>query len=65
MNLRRVWLGLVEYNQRAGRAYEKCGFRVEGRPREAKFRNGRYRDEIVMGILDREFRARQQLWKQG
>lgn len=55
MGLHRVTLGVVDYNARAQRVYEKCGFQVEGRVREAKLRDGRWCDAIIMGILDREF----------
>ena len=55
MNLHRVQLGVLEYNTRAIRCYEKCGFIEEGRQRRSKFRDGRYWDNIMMGILDREF----------
>jgi RimJ/RimL family protein N-acetyltransferase len=55
MNLHRVSLTVTDYNDRARGMYEACGFREEGRLREAKFRAGRYCDNVVMGILDREF----------
>jgi len=55
MNLHRVSLTVADYNERARRMYESCGFKEEGRLREARFRDGEYRDNIVMGILDREF----------
>lgn len=55
MNLHRVSLGVLDYNVRAQRCYEKCGFRVEGRLRQSRFRDGRWCDEILMGILQDEF----------
>ena len=55
MNLHRVALGVLEYNARARRVYEKCGFREEGRLRAARYRDGRWCDEILMGILEDEF----------
>lgn len=54
LNLHRVSLRVYEYNHRAIRCYEKCGFRREGRLREAHFRGGKYHDELVMGILREE-----------
>jgi len=45
----------VDYNVRAIRAYEKCGFAVEGREREAALVDGSCHDDVIMGILDREF----------
>jgi RimJ/RimL family protein N-acetyltransferase len=40
------------------RAYEKAGFRIEGRLREAIHRRGRYWDELAMGILEHEWLGR-------
>jgi RimJ/RimL family protein N-acetyltransferase len=57
--LHRVALTVFEFNTRAIRAYEKCGFVVEGRSREAIFRDGRYWDEIHMSVLADEWEARQ------
>jgi len=57
--LHRVALTVFEFNPRAIRAYEKCGFIVEGRARQAIFRDGRFWDEIQMSILFEEWDARQ------
>ncbi|MGA3058414.1 MAG: GNAT family protein [Candidatus Limnocylindrales bacterium] len=57
--LHRVALTVFEFNTRAIRAYEKCGFVVEGRAREAILRDGRYWDEIHMSVLAEEWEARQ------
>jgi RimJ/RimL family protein N-acetyltransferase len=55
LNLHRVSLRVLAFNARAIRAYEKCGFRVEGRERETAFVDGRWHDDLIMGILDEEF----------
>ena len=57
MNLHRVSLTVLDYNTRAQRCYEKCGFRIEGRARSARYRDGRWCDEILMGILEDQFVA--------
>ncbi|HUC93718.1 MAG TPA: GNAT family protein [Paenibacillus sp.] len=44
-------LGLVIGVTRAYRCYLKCGFREEGRLREAHYYNGRYHDIILMSVL--------------
>ena len=56
LNLNRVSLHVFENNPRGVRAYEKAGFRIEGRLRQDCFREGRYWDTIVMGILREEWR---------
>ena len=55
MNLNRIRLSVFDYNERAQRCYRKCGFQLEGRLRQAHFSDGRYHDELVMGILREEF----------
>ena len=55
MNLHRVTFTVADYNSRARRMYESCGFREEGRLRESKFHDGRYHDNVLMGMLAREF----------
>jgi len=55
LNLNRVWLRVFEDNARGIRCYEKVGFRLEGRLRQDRFREGRYLDTLVMGVLRDEF----------
>ena len=56
MNLARVSLHVYDMNPRGVRAYEKVGFREEGRLRDDQFVDGRHRDVIVMGLLAGELR---------
>jgi len=51
LNLHRIELDVYDFNARGVRCYEKVGFVVEGRKREAIFRDGTYYDIIQMGIL--------------
>lgn len=57
MNLARIHLHVYETNPRAVRAYEKVGFKHEGRLRADHFVGGRPVDVILMGLLADEFRA--------
>lgn len=59
MGLHRVSLGHVDDNDRAEAVYLKCGFQVEGRSREDKWRYGKWHDT---GVLDREFLALDASW---
>lgn len=59
LNLNRVSLNVIEYNDRALKAYLKAGFREEGRMRSAVLRGGQSYDLIVMGILQNEWRAQE------
>ena len=56
LNLARVSLSFLEGNDRAQRSYEKCGFKYEGRERQAWAYEGRRWDEIHMGLLCEEWR---------
>jgi RimJ/RimL family protein N-acetyltransferase len=58
LGLHRVGLAVFSYNERAIRAYQKAGFRIEGRLRDAILREGRYHDEVEMGMLESEWAAR-------
>ena len=55
VNLNRVYLTVDEENDRAVRLYERCGFRREGVGRNARFKNGRYRNDVTMAVLKREW----------
>jgi RimJ/RimL family protein N-acetyltransferase len=55
LNLNRVSLDVFEYNTRGVRAYEKAGFKLEGRERESIFRDGKWWDTLFMGVLKKEW----------
>ncbi|HPZ06637.1 MAG TPA: GNAT family protein [Candidatus Eremiobacteraeota bacterium] len=55
LDLRRIELKVVEYNLRAIRCYEKCGFKKEGCLRKKVLWNGKYYDQYIMAILKEEF----------
>ncbi|MEU3250114.1 GNAT family protein [Streptomyces sp. NPDC006997] len=57
LGLHRVQLDAYAHNHRALRVYEKAGFVVEGVRREVELRDGVWVDEVVMGLLDREWAA--------
>ncbi len=56
LNIHRMWLEVLESNDRAVSLYQKQGFQEEGRLREAVFRDGKYLDYIVMSLLEEEYR---------
>jgi len=55
LNLNRIFLHVFETNPRAIRAYEKAGFTLEVRERQAEFKHGKYIDVLLMSILKEEF----------
>lgn len=57
LNMHRIWLLVLADNARALHLYERQGFRVEGRYREAVFRHGVYHDYVVLSLLEHEYRG--------
>lgn len=53
--LHRVSLRVLASNARAIACYRKCGFIEEGRERETALVGGVRQDDLIMGLLDREF----------
>lgn len=51
LNLHRIYLHVFSSNKAALRAYQKCGFAIEGTLREAAHINGSWVDVIAMGLL--------------
>jgi RimJ/RimL family protein N-acetyltransferase len=56
LGLHRIALYVFEFNERAIRAYQRCGFIVEGRARESIFREGRWWDELAMSVIESDWR---------
>lgn len=54
-NFHRVSLDTWDGNLRAKKAYEKLGFKLEGKLRDARFVSGEYRDALIYGLLSTEF----------
>lgn len=57
MGLHRIQLETFSYNARAIAAYAKVGFVEEGRRRETRLHDGVWYDDVVMGLLENEWRA--------
>lgn len=55
VNLNNIMLKVFDYNKRAIKAYEKCGFKVYGVWKKSHYFNGEYSDEIFMNILKEDF----------
>ena len=56
LSLHRIGLFVFEFNERAIRAYKRCGFMIEGRSRESIWRYGRWWDELAMSVLESDWR---------
>jgi RimJ/RimL family protein N-acetyltransferase len=56
LNFHRVAIGVVGFNERAIRFWEKVGFRKEGIERDGYYYDHKYYDFVMMSILEDEFR---------
>jgi RimJ/RimL family protein N-acetyltransferase len=59
LNLNRIMLQVYETNPRAIRTYEKAGFVIEGRKRQAMYKEGKYMDILMMSVLRSEWQDNQ------
>lgn len=55
LNFNRIYLQVFESNPRGMRCYEKAGFKLEGRLRQAHYLDGAYIDVLLMSILKDEW----------
>ncbi|MGL4325582.1 MAG: GNAT family N-acetyltransferase [Beijerinckiaceae bacterium] len=55
LKLHRLSVRVLAFNDRAIRAYEKVGFRKEGLERESAHIGDAWHDDVLMGLLAREF----------
>ena len=57
VGLHRVGLDVYAFNTPAIRAYERLGFRHEGRLREVLHQDGAWHDSLLMGLLRKEWQS--------
>lgn len=58
VGLHTLKLEVIEDNERAIHLYKKLGFVEEGRLREFVFRDGKWKDVIVMGMTEEKYREK-------
>ncbi len=57
LNLNNILLNVFDYNVRAIKCYEKCGFKKIGQRREDRIIGGKKHNTIFMDILAKEFKS--------
>ncbi len=62
LRLHRVDLRVLAFNRRAIACYEKCGFVREGVERDTVFLDGKWASDLIMSILEEEYRAAAVRW---
>ncbi len=58
LNLHRVELRVLAFNAAAIASYQRAGFVIEGRERDSCRLEGRWHDDVVMAILEGDYRTR-------
>jgi RimJ/RimL family protein N-acetyltransferase len=56
LGLLRLYLTALADNERAIKAYERCGFQLEGRLRRHAYKDGQFKDVVLMGLCAGETR---------
>jgi RimJ/RimL family protein N-acetyltransferase len=64
VHLHRVDLRVLEFNHRAIACYLKCGFVQEGVEREGAWIAGEWQSDVMMSILEQEYRAVVSTWRE-
>lgn len=57
LNLNSVFLEVIDYNKRAIKCYEKCGFKYVGKKRKSIYFSGIYHDLLIYDIIASEFNS--------
>jgi ribosomal-protein-alanine N-acetyltransferase len=64
LHLHRVDLRVLEFNHRAIACYRKCGFVQEGVERDGAWIGGEWHSDVLMSILEHEYRAVKSTWQE-
>lgn len=56
LNCHRLWLDVLETNERARHLYESEGFQEEGKLRDCLLINGAFKSLVIMSILEKEYK---------
>ena len=54
LRLHSIYLRTYDFNERAIKSYEKCGFKEFGRRHESRFTDGKYHDMVYMELINKE-----------
>ena len=57
LNLRKIMSSVKAFNERSLAYSLRCGYKIEGRLRDQCFANGRYCDEIILGVFREQWLA--------
>ncbi len=55
LGLKRVYMHTFADNERAVKLLRKCGFTIEGKMRQHVFKNGRFKDVLILGMCESDY----------
>ena len=55
LNLRKICSAVFSFNKRSLRYNLRCGYKIEGRLKKQMFKNGKYRDNILLAVLKKDW----------
>lgn len=55
LGLRKIMSSVLDGNERSARYSQRCGYKIEARLKEQRFKNGRYVDEIILSVFKEDF----------
>lgn len=55
-NMHRIYSYILDDNEASKKMHKKCGFSYEGKLRENVYKDGKYKDTVIMSILDYEYK---------
>ena len=61
--LHRIDLRVLSFNERAIASYKKCGFAIEGVERESALVAGEWHSDVIMSILEQDYRKASKRWR--
>ncbi len=59
LELNKVWTHILDDNQASIRIFEKCGYKIEGHLRQHTYKDGQFRDVVLVGLLAEDYYRKQ------
>lgn len=63
LGLHKINSEVIEFNERSRKHLEKCGYQYEGCRRQNIFKDGRWHDLLMFGVLKEEWQPRWEEWQ--
>ncbi len=57
LGMNRIGAEIFQFNKRSIKLFEQCGFQREGVERELVYKDGKFKDQYIYGLLRREYKS--------